>query len=394
LTAARLSRWRAIALFLRFQVSLKGVGMGRRAVLFVAVLVSIFAAGCAKKVDDATLATQIKSQMFSDPQLNGAILEVSSKNGQVTLAGMVPNDAARYKAYKIAHETTGVTKVNDQMTVALVPTIEPTPPTGNAALASTASKGVNTPSRAANKARKSRVKPPEPADDNQIADNSTAHQQEPSSELAATPDTQAQPVPPPAPQPVLPHTPPPPQPRQIAVSANSTLTVRMIDGVDSSVNNAGEIFHASLESPLVVDNDVVVPRGADIYVRLVSASSPGRMKGKSELHLELVKMEFQGRSYPLESSTYSVTGSSRGKNTAAKVGGGAALGAIIGALAGGGKGAGIGAGVGAAGGAIYQGATKGKQIKIPAETKLDFELEQPVTVTVMPRPSNSAVVQQ
>jgi hypothetical protein len=284
--------------------------------------------------------------------------------------------------------------VNDQMTVALVPTIEPTPPTGNAALASTASKGVNTPSRAANKARKSRVKPPEPADDNQIADNSTAHQQEPSSELAATPDTQAQPVPPPAPQPVLPHTPPPPQPRQIAVSANSTLTVRMIDGVDSSVNNAGEIFHASLESPLVVDNDVVVPRGADIYVRLVSASSAGRMKGKSELHLELVKMEFQGRSYPLESSTYSVTGSSRGKNTAAKVGGGAALGAIIGALAGGGKGAGIGAGVGAAGGAIYQGATKGKQIKIPAETKLDFELEQPVTVTVMPRPSNSAVVQQ
>jgi hypothetical protein len=168
----------------------------------------------------------------------------------------------------------------------------------------------------------------------------------------------------------------------------------MIDGVDSSVNSAGEIFHASLESPLVVDNDVVVPRGADIYVRLVSASSAGRMKGKSELHLELVKMEFQGRSYPLVSSTYSATGSSRGKNTAAKVGGGAALGAIIGALAGGGKGAGIGAGVGAAGGAIYQGSTKGKQVKIPAETRLDFQLEQPVTVTVMPRPSNSLVGQQ
>jgi hypothetical protein len=168
----------------------------------------------------------------------------------------------------------------------------------------------------------------------------------------------------------------------------------MIDGVDSSVNSAGEIFHASLESPLVVDNDVVVPRGADIYVRLVSASSAGRMKGKSELHLELVKMEFQGRSYPLVSNAYSATGSSRGKNTAAKVGGGAALGAIIGALAGGGKGAGIGAGVGAAGGAIYQGATKGKQVKIPAETMLDFQLEQPVTVTVMPRASNSLVGQQ
>jgi hypothetical protein len=367
--------------------------MGRRVVLSIAVLVSIFAAGCSRKVDDATLATQIKSQMFSDMQLNGANLEVTSKDGQVTLAGTVPNDAARYKAYKIANETPGVTKVNDQITVAPRPMLDATPPTNSAAPKSNASKDVPL-SRAPDKRSKTRVKsPPEPDNGDQIPTNTSPTQQEQSSELAPTPDAQAQTVPPPA-QPSLPPTaPPPPQPRQIDVPANSTLTVRMIDGVDSSVNSAGEIFHASLESPLVVDNDVVVPRGADIYVRLVSASSAGRMKGKSELHLELVKMEFQGRSYPLVSSTYSATGSSRGKNTAAKVGGGAALGAIIGALAGGGKGAGIGAGVGAAGGAIYQGSTKGKQVKIPVETRLDFQLEQPVTVTVMPRPSNSLVGQ-
>jgi outer membrane lipoprotein SlyB len=89
------------------------------------------------------------------------------------------------------------------------------------------------------------------------------------------------------------------------------------------------------------------------------------------------------------SSTYSLAGSSRGKNTAEKVGGVAALGAIIGALAGGGKGAAIGAGVGAAGGGVYQGATRGKQVKIPSETKLDFQLDQPLTVTVMPRSGNA-----
>jgi hypothetical protein len=369
--------------------------MGRQAVLSVAVLVSIFAAGCSRKVDDATLATQIKSQMFSDVQLNGANLEVTSKDGQVTLAGVVPNDAARYKAYKIANETPGVTKVNDQVTVAAPPPMhEPTLPTNSAAPKSNASKDVPL-SRAPDKPRKARVKnPSKPDNDDEIPANTSPNQPEQSSELASTPEAPARSVPPPS-QPSLPPTPPPPpQPRQIDVPANSTLTVRMIDGVDSSVNSAGEIFHASLESPLVVENDVVVPRGADIYVRLVSASSAGRVKGKSELHLELVKMEFQGRSYPLVSNAYSATGSSRGKNTAAKVGGGAALGAIIGALAGGGKGAGIGAGVGAAGGAIYQGATKGKQVKIPAETTLDFQLEQPVTVTVMPRPSNSLVGQQ
>jgi hypothetical protein len=186
----------------------------------------------------------------------------------------------------------------------------------------------------------------------------------------------------------------PPQPKQVSIPSNATLTVRMIEGVDSSKNNAGEIFHASLETPLMVDNEVVVPRGADIYVRLTDSRSSGRYRGRSELHLELVKMEFQGRSYPLVSSTYSVTGTSRGQNTAKKVGGGAAIGAIIGAIAGGGKGAAIGAGVGAAAGGAIQGATKGKQVKIPAESQLDFELEQPVTVTVIPRPGAAAEGQQ
>jgi hypothetical protein len=382
--------------FFAFQESLKGVGMGRRAVLSVAILAAIFAAGCAKKTDDATLATQIKSQMFSEPQLNGASLEVTSKDGRVTLAGTVPNDAARYKAYKMANETAGVTKVNDQMTVAPAPALEPNPSAHNPEPSYTAL-NTGSPARAASKVRKARTKnSPAPSDDSQLADDAVASQQEPPPELPAPPNAPEQPVSPTPPQPMLPPTPTPPspQPRQIEVPASSTLTVRMIDGVDSSVNNAGEIFHASLESPLVVDNDVVVPRGADIYVRLVSASSAGRMKGKSELHLELVKMEFQGRSYSLVSSTYSITGSSRGKNTAAKVGGGAAFGAIIGAIAGGGKGAGIGAGVGAAGGGIYQGATKGKQVKIQAETRLDFQLDQPVTVAVMSRPSNSTVGQQ
>lgn len=162
----------------------------------------------------------------------------------------------------------------------------------------------------------------------------------------------------------------------------------MIDSVDSSVNQPGEIFHASLDQPLVVGNRVAVPKGADVYVRLVSASSAGRVTGTSELRLELVKLEFQGQSYPLVSSTYSLNGASRGKDTAKKVGVGAVLGTLIGAIAGGGKGAAIGAGVGAAGGGVYQGATHGKEVRIPSETKLDFQLEQPLVVTVMP-PMNS-----
>jgi hypothetical protein len=167
------------------------------------------------------------------------------------------------------------------------------------------------------------------------------------------------------------------------------MSIRMIDGVDSSVNKAGEIFHAAVDSPLVVGNQVVVPKNADVYVRLANASTSGRMTGKSELQLELVKLEFQGQSYPLVSSTYSLAGSSRGKDTAKKVGAGAVVGTLLGAIVGGGKGAAIGAAAGGAAGGVYQASTRGKQVRVPSETKLDFQLEQGVTVTVIPHSSTA-----
>ena len=50
--------------------------------------------------------------------------------------------------------------------------------------------------------------------------------------------------------------------------AGTTIRVRMIDPVNSAVNQTGEVFHASLEYPLVVNNETVVPKGADVYIRL------------------------------------------------------------------------------------------------------------------------------
>ena len=163
----------------------------------------------------------------------------------------------------------------------------------------------------------------------------------------------------------------------------------MIDSIDSEINHTGEIFRTSLDAPVVIDNEIVVPSGTDVYVKLVEARSAGHMTGRSELGLELVRMQNQGKSYVLASNEYRQVGTSRGKRTAATIGGGAAIGAAIGAIAGGGKGAAIGAGVGAGTGTVVQAVTKGKQIKIPSETKLEFKLEQPVEISYFPEKNKS-----
>jgi BON domain len=353
--------------------------MRHRWIFPIALVVIELAAGCSQAPKDATLVTSIQSQMFADQQLKNANIQVTANKGEITLAGTVPDDAAHLDAYKIASETPGVMKVKDQISVEVgeeAPAPTAPPPTEPAPLK---------PSPKHEKKTHHKKHAPD-QDQTQVADNTQPPPPDDTAETAppteSTPDLPAAPQPAAAPAP--PPPPPPPQPVPVEIPAGSTLTIRMIDGVDSSVNQPGEIFRASLENPIVSGDRVIVPRGADVYTRLVSSSSAGKFSGKSELHLELVKLDFEGHSYPLVSSTYSLSGDSRGKNTAEKVGGGAALGAIIGALAGGGKGAAIGAGVGGAGGGVYQAATHGKQVRIPSETKLDFQLDQPVTVNVMP----------
>ena len=167
----------------------------------------------------------------------------------------------------------------------------------------------------------------------------------------------------------------------VTIPAGQPLLVRMIDGVDSSKNHVGDVFHATLETDLTVGDSVVARKGTDVYGRLAESKEAGHIKGSSELQLELTRMVIDGKDYPVVSSDYTLQGKGRGKNTAEKVGGGAALGAIIGAIAGGGKGAAIGAGVGAGAGGAVQVLTRGQQVKVPSETLLEFRLQQPLMVT-------------
>jgi hypothetical protein len=166
----------------------------------------------------------------------------------------------------------------------------------------------------------------------------------------------------------------------VTIPAGTRISVRTIDGIDSTKNHVGDRFQASLEEPLIVNGSVVVPKGANVYGRLAESKESGTFTGKSQLRLELTGMVVNGQTVPLATGEYELTGKSRGASTAKRTVGGAAVGSIIGALAGGGKGAAVGAGVGGGLGAGSEIITKGDQVKVPSETLLDFTLQQELSI--------------
>jgi hypothetical protein len=335
-----------------------------------ALLLLAFGVSCNKQVqpNDAAITTDIKAKMFSEPLLKTASINVDSKNGIVTLTGQVQDDAARLAAQRIASQTEGVKQVIDSTTMAT-----PAPAVAdNVPEAPLPSRPAPSPSKTA-KARNRGV-------DAAGATAGTAG----AAATTTTADSTSPPAPVAPPAPAPPPPPPPPQPITVTVPESTVVTIRTIDTIDSQTSRTGQTFHASIDAPIVVDNRVVVPKGSNANLKLVNASSAGKFKGTSELTVSLDSFSYQGKTYMVSTSDVQEKGGSRGKRSAAVIGGGAVLGALIGGLAGGGKGAAIGAGVGGGGGAAVQGLTHGQQIKIPAETRLDFTLHDPVDVTFLP----------
>ena len=194
---------------------------------------------------------------------------------------------------------------------------------------------------------------------------------------SAEPPAAARPAPPPRS-----YATPPPQRRNgmVRVPSGTSLSVRMVDSLNSETAQTGDSFRATLNAPIELDGGIVVPADADLVGRVVEVKSAGRFKGEALLTIELTRLRYNGQSYAITTTPWTQELKGRGKGTAAKVGGGAALGAIIGGIAGGGKGAAIGTVVGGGAGATAQGVTKQNQIRLEPETLLTFRLDQPVTV--------------
>jgi hypothetical protein len=188
--------------------------------------------------------------------------------------------------------------------------------------------------------------------------------------------------PPPQPPPQEVMTPQPDaQALGVTLPAGTNFVIRMIDAVDSQTAKKGQTFAASLDAPVTDDNgNVLIPRGADVVVKLVDAKQSGKIAGRTELALALMQVRIKGQLEDINTQTVSQKSSDRAGRSAGTIGGGAVGGAILGGILGGGKGAAVGAGVGAAGGTAVELATSGQRVRVPSETRLTFVLDSPVQI--------------
>jgi hypothetical protein len=157
--------------------------------------------------------------------------------------------------------------------------------------------------------------------------------------------------------------------------AGTNLVIRMIESVDSETNRVGQTFRASMDQPVMVDGQTVIPRGADAVVKLVDAKDSGKLTGRADLTLSLQSVSINGHYVDINTQSINKESGSQGEKTAKVAGGTAVAGAVIGAIAGGGKGAAIGAGAGAAAGAGSQVIMGGQRVRVPSETRLTFVLD-------------------
>jgi len=166
----------------------------------------------------------------------------------------------------------------------------------------------------------------------------------------------------------------------VVIPAGTAITVRTIDVIKTGKSFNGQRFAASVEAPVLANGSVAIPRGANAQVEVVESAESGHFKGRPVLELRLVSVAVQGRLKPVASDTVAKEGLSRGKTTAAVVGGAAAVGGAIGGIFHHKRGAAEGAAAGAGAGAGAEAATRG-EVEIPSETKLDFHLRSAVPVS-------------
>lgn len=337
------------------------------------VSLGLAAMGCNRmgSRSDSQIATDIQNKVVSDSNVPDKQITINANKGVVTLSGTVSSDAARTAAAADAAQIDGVKTVINNLEVApsAASNIPPQQPEMNNPAMQPSPEPSRETSRATTTYPRERSNPRRSNNDNN-GNNGLRTTVPPDNSSANS-----------VPAPVQSAPTPPPPPSKVTIPSGTQLSVRVNEEINSEKAQVGDTFHGSISAPVTIDDQMVIPTTADVEGRVVDVKSAGRFAGGSLLSIQLTKLVMNGKSYSIQTDQWSKNGSGKGKGTAAKVGGGAAVGAILGGIFGGGKGAAIGTVAGAGAGTAGSAVGKGQQIILRPEAVVNFTLQNPLTVT-------------
>jgi len=311
--------------------------------------------------ENARLASEVETRIRADRRQQVTQVQVRASHGIVTLLGDVGSDAERVAAAQDAAQVRGIDAlVNNLQVISPSPTGALQKPPASVAPIVRGPAAESSPAEAISSSTSRRTT----ASSNLHPTDSKIFGVSPSSSPVSTSAM----------------TTPLSEPEQITVPYGTDLAVRLTETLSSDLNQPGDSFLASLASPIVIGDRVIVPEGAAVKGRIVDARKARRFGGRSALVIEVTHLAYNGRTYELRSSQYARQGASRNAYAAAAITGGTGVGAIIGTVVGRGKGAAVGAVLGAAAGTGVQAVTKPVPAQLPAESTLSLRLETALKV--------------
>lgn len=340
-----------------------------------ACLALALSSGCKQTpaaADDASLTAAVQSRLSADSALGSEPIQASVQGGIATLSGSVTNPAARALAANDAAQIAGIRTVVNNLTVQTAAVAPPPVAAPEPLVQPDPARPAPRPVRREPRSRASVVDQPAQSRASRPSDTAT-------SSVSSVPQPSgAPPAPAAAPAPVVPAV------REVTLAAGTVLPVRLTQTLDSATTQEGQTFSGTLASDILADGLVALPAGTAVSGRVEAVQEAAHFKGNSLLTISLTGISRRGDRVAISTEPYSKAGNGRGKNTAEKVGGGAAVGAILGGIFGGGKGAGIGAAAGGGLGAGANAITRGQQVQIPLESLIRFRLTSAINLRVRP----------
>jgi hypothetical protein len=336
---------------------------------------------------DSQIEMDVVHALDASPALKNDLITAATIQSEVTLSGTVSSESSRKLAASLAGQVQGVTNVHNNLQV------------GNPQQAADASYQQNAqPEENAGPPAPEAVQPaPEagqPTAENEPPASGYPQEAQPEQAQPGYPEAQqpqgAYPPPPPGEPQYAPAQPQPPVYERargpVTVPPGTLLQLRTNEPVNSKRAKEGTPVDFLVIQDVAVGGVLAIPRGATVHGVVTEVKKAGALGGSPELALQLTSLDLGGQSYPLDSNQFRVKGPDKAGSTVGHAFSGAILGALIGGAADRGFGAAVGAGAGAAAGTAASAASPGPGIWIPAEARVDFHLQAPLTVRpVSPR---------